>query len=89
MRSEILKFVRAACKKYRINAFYIPDGDIYCLHKNGHPIQNFTSSMFHDIPVATRLAMLQPLLKIGVNYNMGNLSNYQMEYTQKYGQRII
>lgn len=89
MRSEIIRFIKKACRRYRINAFYIPDGDIYCLHKNGYPVQNFTSAMFHDIPVGARFAMLQPLLKIGVNYNLAERMYRQMENTQQYGQRIV
>lgn len=89
MRTEIVKFIRRAAKKYNIKAFYIPDGDIYCLHKNGYPIQNFTSSQFHEIPMPLRFRMLQPLQKIGVNHNLGEKLYRQMENTQMYGQRIV
>lgn len=88
MRKEILKFVHEAKRRYGIQCFYIADGDVWCLHKNGYAVQNFTTDIFHQIPPVERMRMLLPLMTIGINHNLGERTYQQVEHLQQYGQRI-
>lgn len=70
MRIEIRDFVVKACKKYRLKANYLPDGDIWMIHKDGRAVQNFTSDHFYQIPKRARMSQFEPLVRLGMNQNL-------------------
>lgn len=59
-------------KKYGIHAYYQPKNNIYVLHYFGKAIQNFSEENFYEIPPFERMRMLEPLMKVGMNTNLGN-----------------
>ncbi len=71
MRPQILKFISLAKEKLGINAYYMPDGDIYVVTKNGKAVQNFTSDQFYQIPWRFRLNEWRSIIKVGLVQNMG------------------
>lgn len=87
MRQEIIKFVKKVCEAYGLQAFWIPDGDIYCIHRRGLPIQNFTSKQFLEIPSAMRFKDIRGIFKRGLNHNLGE--GRSLGHEKKYGQRIV
>lgn len=90
MRSDILAFIQKAHEKLGINAYYIPDGDIYVVTKNGKAVQNFTSYHFYQIPKYFRLREWRAMIKIGLNQNMGEKTvQEQIKQNMSLGKRII
>lgn len=90
MRSDIVAFIEKAHRLLGINAYYIPDGDIYVVTKNGKAVQNFTSFHFYQQPKHFRLREWRGIIKLGINQNMGEASvKEQIKQTMSYGKRII
>lgn len=72
LKAEIVDFIKLACKKFDLKALYIPDGDIYVIHKDGRAVQNFTSAQFYQMPKRARMNEYEPLVKIGLATNLGS-----------------
>ena len=70
MYRDIEAFVLEVCKRFKLNANYIPDGDIWMIHKQGRAVQNFTSNQFYQIPKRARLSQFEPLFRLGLNQNL-------------------
>ena len=71
MNREVVKFIRACHKKYRTDALYFPDDDIYSIRFHGRAVQNFTSTIFYQIPKRQRFNMIKDIIKLGLNHNSG------------------
>lgn len=89
MRGEIVRFLKDACQRYKLNANYIPDGDIWVVHKGGRAVQNFTTDQFYQMPKRARLAMYEPLVRIGLNNNLSNVNHDQFFLRgKKFGRKL-
>ena len=87
MRSEITKFVLNVCEKYRLNANYFPEDDIWSIHKKGRAVQNFTSDQFYQVPRRARMSQFEPLVRVGMNGNLQSNPN-QVFINRKLGKTI-
>lgn len=89
MKQEIVSFVKEACVKYKLNANYIPDGDIWVIHKQGRAVQNFTTDQFYQIPKRARMSQFEPLVRIGLANNLGAAHKNQVFINRKFGRKIL
>lgn len=87
MKSEIVKFVVIACKRYKLEAYYLPDNDTYVLTKKGRAVQNFNTTQFYQIPRKRRMWEYRPLLQ-GANHNLGERHKDQIFLPRKLGIKI-
>lgn len=88
MRQEIVKFVREACAKYALEAYYIPESDVYVLTKKGRAVQNFNSEQFYQYPRRQRMKEYRALIA-GMMHNLGESIKDQIFLPRKYGVRIV
>lgn len=89
MKKEIVDFIVKACKRYKMTAVYYPDNDVYALRKNGRAVQNFTTSIFYDLPKQVRMSQYLPLINRGLMRNSGERSIRDNLYpTSKMGKKI-
>ena len=88
MKKCIVQFVKQACEKYGMTAYYIPDGDTYVLLKKGKAVQNFNTEQYFSIPEKIRMRDYRPLIA-GLNHNLGegNVKN-QLVMPRKLGIKI-
>lgn len=98
MLREVTKFVLEACKKTHIplSLNFYPSNyqkDRFCIFSislNGRSVLNFTNHNFYDIPKSKRFSEFIPLIKIGLNENMGeNGLREQLEIPRRQGIQII
>jgi hypothetical protein len=87
MYRDIENFVLAICRKYKLNANYIPDGDIWMIHKQGRAVQNFNSRQFYEIPKRARMSQFEPLVRLGMNQNL--ISNPDQMFIRRDMGRVI
>ena len=71
MNTRVVKFVKKACVKYGMEAYFIPSTGVYTLTRKGRAIQNFTYQQFCQIPLARRMWEYNALIKCGLNKNLG------------------
>lgn len=71
MRKDIVEFIRHLKDKYKVEAVYFPNKDIYSIRYRGRGIQNFTSKMFYTIPKRHRENVIYAILKKGLTHNLG------------------
>lgn len=71
-----------------MEAYYIPDGDVYVLTKKGRAVQNFNTTQFFSIPPKIRMKEYMPLIKAGLNHNLGEAMKDQIFLPRKYGVKI-
>lgn len=88
MKVEITNWVKKACKKYKIHAYYLPRKNLYVIHLWGKAIQNFSEDNFYQIPPAERMKMIEPLIKVGLNNNLASKSR-DMLTANYYGHAIV
>ena len=89
MKSDIVAFLKEMNRKYGLNALYIPSDDVYCVHRKGRAVQNFTSQQFYDFPRGYRESMYRPLVKVGLRQNLGEGAyKHQFIINTKQGIRI-
>lgn len=88
MKADIVRFLREMHRKYGLNALYIPENDVYCIHRKGRAVQNFTSSQFYDFPKGYREQMYKPLVKVGLAQNLGEKYKEQFILNTKQGIKI-
>lgn len=81
MRKEIVDYMMRVCTKYNLPLsmhYYPPSGlqkhDIYAVTLKGKAVVNFTSVNFYDISKSFRDKHFLPLIKIGMNHNLGEQS---------------
>lgn len=89
MKQDIVRYIKKIAPRFKINAHYIPDGDIYVLHRKGRAVQNFTSDQFYQIPKFARLRFYNPLIKLGLNNNIDGHTHNQVFINKKLGKKII
>lgn len=85
MKQDIVRFLLKMHTRYGLNAFYVPDVDVYCVHRRGRAVQNFSTSQFYDLPKWVRARMFNPLVKVGMNQNMGESYRDQLLINDKQG----
>lgn len=88
MKAEVVKELKLACQKLRLNCNYLVDTDIYFIHKNGRAITGFTAWQFYGSPKRLRMDELLPLLKVGLANNLGEKYKDQVFSYLKYGKKI-
>jgi len=89
VRQDILDFLKLAHKRLGVEAYYIPDGDIYVVTKCQKAVQNFTSDKFYQIPKWHRLNEWYGMIKLGLNQNMGEKTLHdQIQQTMSFGKKI-
>src|ERR1035437_2549155 len=71
MNREIIRFIRSVNLKYKTDALYFPDDDIYSIRFHGRAVQNFTSTIFYQLPKRKRLTMINDIIKLGLAHNSG------------------
>ena len=71
MNQEIVKWLRKVNLKYGTEALYFPDDDVYSIRFRGRAVQNFTSTIFYQLPKRHRFNMIKDIIKLGLNNNVG------------------
>lgn len=98
MLREVTRFVLEACAKLHIplSLNFYPSNyqenkfDIYSIHLNGRSVLNVTSKNFYDIPKSKRIMEFFPLIKVGLQQNLGESSlKDQIEIPRRMGIQII
>jgi hypothetical protein len=89
MNREIVQFLHKCHLKYKTDALYFPDDDIYSIRFHGRAVQNFTSTIFYQIPKQQRFNMIRDIIHLGLNHNEGekHLTN-QRFLQQNFGKKI-
>lgn len=88
MKAEVVKFVLEVCKRFGLNANYLQEDDLYFIHKNGRAIQAFTTWQFYSIPKRCRMDEFLPLLKVGLNNNLGEKYYEQTFFNLRFGKKL-
>lgn len=89
MKSDIISWIKKVSVKHKLSAIYYPENDVYALDRKGRAVQNFTSKTFYDIPKLARERMLNPLIKVGMNQNLGEKIKEQILVPRKHGIAIV
>jgi hypothetical protein len=71
MRPEIKRFLRKCIAKWKLEAYYIPEKDVYMLLRAGKAVNGFTTQAFFQIPPSLRFKEVEGILKLGLNHNLG------------------
>jgi len=71
MNQEIVKWLRKVNLKYGTEALYFPDDDVYSIRFRGRAVQNFTSTIFYQIPKRQRFNEIRNIIKLGLENNVG------------------
>ncbi len=86
MRIDIIRFLKLASKKFHgLEAYYIPDGDLYVVTKNGRAVSNFNSWHFYKLAKYFRLREWRGIINQGLNHNAGEKT---VDTVQKRGMGI-
>ena len=88
MKKEIVDFVIAACVKYGLESYYIPDNDCYVLTKKGRAVQNFNTIHFYQIPRKRRMWEYRALIKAGLAHNLGESYKNSLFLPRRFGIKI-
>ena len=83
MRQDILLFIRKVCKLYKLEAFYIPDNDVYSLKFRGRGVHNFNSKNFYELPKRHRQSLIGRILRVGLHHNVGEKTLQNQIYTNR------
>ena len=70
MKSDIVHFVREVCKRYDMQANFLPESNVFQIHKGGRAIQTFTMDDFYQLPKRYRRFMFLPLIRAGLANNL-------------------
>ena len=89
MNPRIVKFVKKACAKYRMEAYFIPESQVYTLTIKGRAVQSFNYLQFTQIPLARRMWEYNALIRAGLAHNLGEggIKN-QVFLPRRYGIKI-
>ena len=71
MNQEIVKWLRKVNLKYKTEALYFPDDDVYSIRFRGRAVQNFTSTIFYQLPKRHRFNMIKDIIHLGLDHNSG------------------
>lgn len=74
MRKDIVQFVQRLKQKYKVEAVYFPDDDIYSIRFRGQAVQNFTPRQFYELPQRHRFNMIGEIINLGLAHNVGEKS---------------
>lgn len=88
MRPDIKKFVLKVCSTFKLEAYYLPSDDIYCITKRGMSIRVFTTKQFDEIPKVYRFHQIGRMLRLGLNHNLGESYRDQVFHQRKIGIKI-
>lgn len=88
MRQEIVKFVKEACQKYSMEAYFIPESQVYTLTKKGRAVQNFNADQFYHYPRKRRMWEYNALIRAGLANNLGERMKNQIFLPRKFGIKI-
>ena len=89
MKADIIRWIKKMAPKHKLSAIYYPDSDAYCIDRKGRAVQNFNTKSFYEIPKLGRERMLNPLIKVGLNQNLGEKNRDQFIVDRKHGIRIV
>lgn len=87
MKPLIDKFLRKACKRYKLSASYVAQKDMYMIHKDGKVVYAFYGYNFTALPMRQRFFEILPMMKVGLNNNLGE-KYYEQSFRPKHGQSI-
>jgi hypothetical protein len=88
MKQEIVSFLKEACKKFRMNAYYMISSDTYIVILNGRAVSGFTTKQFYQIPKIVRMQEFLPLIKVGLAHNLGEKYRDQLYMPRHLGKKI-
>ncbi len=88
MKTEIVRWIKEAKKKYGVEAIYIPENDVYSIRYKGRGVHNFDSFRFYHLPKRHRMNLLRALIKVGLNHNSGEKYKNQLILNRKLGKKI-
>lgn len=88
MKSEIVKFVKLACAKYGMEAYFVPQTQVYTLTKKGRAVQNFNADQFYHYPKKRRMWEYNALIRAGLAHNLGESYKNQIFLPRKIGIKI-
>ena len=88
MKAEIVQFVKKACARYKLEAYYIPEGDVYVLTRKGRAVQNFNTEQFYQYPRQQRMKEYRALIA-AMQQNLGESYKDQIFLPRKFGVRIV
>jgi chaperonin GroEL len=83
MNRIIVKFILKLKEKYKVEALYFPDNDIYSVRFRGQAVQNFNSMQFYQIPQRHRFNQIGQILRLGLNHNRGERSMMNQIYMNR------
>lgn len=83
MRTDILRFIKKIKERYKVEALYFPDNDVYSVRFRGRAVQNFNSKQFYDIPKEKRFRMIGDILHLGLSHNIGERTMINQLYLQR------
>jgi len=90
MKKDIVNFIHSLMEKYRLEAIYFPDDDIYSIRFFGRAVQNFNSKQFYSLPKRHRMRQIVQILKLGLSHNVGERSLKDRLYLNRnLGKKII
>lgn len=89
MKPEIVKFIQEACQKYKLEAYFIPETQVYTLTKKGRAVQNFNAQQFYSYPKKRRMWEYNALIRAGLSHNLGERhTKEQIFLPRKFGIKI-
>ena len=88
MHPEIIKWIKDACKRYKMTALWQPETDVYLLLKNGRAVQGFNSDTFYQLPKRRRMNDIEGLIMRGLMLNSGE-KYYQQLQMPRNGKKIV
>jgi hypothetical protein len=82
--------VRNACRRYGMQCNFLPESQVFQIHKNGRAIQTFNISDFYQLPKRYRMFMYKPLIQSGLARNLGERTVKEGLFgNYKIGKKII
>jgi hypothetical protein len=88
MKQEIVSFVKEACKRFNLRAYYMISSDTYILTLGGRAVSGFGTEQFYQIPKKVRMQEFLPLIKVGLSHNLGEAYRDQVYMPLHLGKRI-
>ncbi len=88
MKPDIKSFVKKVCEKFKLEAYYLPSDDVYCITKKGLAVRVFNTVQFYQIPKLYRFKQIERMLKVGLHHNLGESHRDQLYHQRKIGIKI-
>lgn len=83
MRPEIKRFLRKCIAKWKLEAYYIPDKDLYMLSRGGRAVNGFITPVFYQIPPSLRFKEVEGIIRLGLNHNLGERTMRDQVYQKR------